>query len=171
MKITREAFKNIVKETMIEESEYQEFFKRALEKTGKSIPDMSDEEKKAFFNKIDAAWQGKGEKSENVSVNESINEAGTPIDFKWPKGNTSKEIEKLEVEYKKLIEKGSDILEKQKQLIRKEPLTGEYPWENYDKWPTKLKVEVAKLEKEFEKNHAITTEMGKKLFKLKGFNR
>ena len=104
-------------------------------------------------------------------TNESVNEAGTPIDFKWPKGNTSKEIEKLEAEYKKLIEKGSDILEKQKQLIRKEPLTGEYPWENYDKWPTKLKIEVAKLEKEFEKNHAITTEMGKKLFKLKGFNR
>jgi hypothetical protein len=102
---------------------------------------------------------------------ESVTEAGTPIDFKWPKGNTSKEIEKLEAEYKKLIEKGSDILEKQKQLIRKEPLTGEYPWENYDKWPTKLKIEVAKLEKEFEKNHAITTEMGKKLFKLKGFNR
>ncbi len=104
-------------------------------------------------------------------TNESVNEAGTPIDFKWPKGNTSKEIEKLETEYKALIEKGSDILEKQKQLIRKEPLTGEYPWENYDKWPTKLKIEVAKLEKEFEKNHAITTEMGKKLFKLKGFNR
>jgi hypothetical protein len=380
MKITREAFKNIVRETMIEESEYQEFFKRALEKTGKSIPDMSDEEKKAFFNKIDAAWQGKGEKNEELvgnqakldvdgdgeieasdlaalragkkvdeaanlktiamlfqnkgirdavrkdhadklrkiiedsgvstkgvsdselikvvkqltsesveeastssapgewvaylsmtkgkmllkvfdtargakqylsknvdrllglphvesvgvmtkkqwdareakyaieGVNESsskekeiyakieklrvlsnagkitgdefldkffplwkqlkgmksesvVKEAGTPIDFKWPKGNTSKEIEKLEAEYKALIEKGSDILEKQKQLIRKEPLTGEYPWENYDKWPTKLKIEVAKLEKEFEKNHAITTEMGKKLFKLKGFNR
>ena len=41
MKITREALKTIVKETMIEESEYQEFFKRALEKAGKSIPDMS----------------------------------------------------------------------------------------------------------------------------------
>ena len=34
MKITREAIKKaIVKETMIEESEYQEFFKRALEKS------------------------------------------------------------------------------------------------------------------------------------------
>ena len=49
MKITREALKNIVKETMIEESEYQEFFKRALEKAGKSIPQMSDEEKKKFL--------------------------------------------------------------------------------------------------------------------------
>ena len=62
MKITRESFKNIVRETMIEENEYQEFFKKALEKTGKSIPDMSDEEKKDFFNKIDSAWKGRGEK-------------------------------------------------------------------------------------------------------------
>ena len=71
MKITREAFKNIVREVMTEESEYQEFFKRALEKTGKSIPDMSDEEKKAFFNKIDAAWQGKGEKNEELVGNQA----------------------------------------------------------------------------------------------------
>jgi hypothetical protein len=64
MKITREQLKGIVREVMTEESEYQTFFKKALEKTGKSIPDMSDEEKKAFFNKIDAAWDGKGEKNE-----------------------------------------------------------------------------------------------------------
>jgi len=67
MKITREALKNIVKETMIEESEYQEFFKRALEKAGKSIPDMSDEEKKKFFNNIEKTWKGKGAKKEQVS--------------------------------------------------------------------------------------------------------
>jgi hypothetical protein len=70
MKITREAFKNIVREVMTEESEYQDFFKRALEKTGKSIPDMSDEEKKAFFNKIDAAWDAKGEKNEELTGNQ-----------------------------------------------------------------------------------------------------
>lgn len=64
MKITRENLKNIVREAMVEESAYQEFFKKALEKTGKSIPQMSDEEKKAFFNKIDSAWKGKGEKNE-----------------------------------------------------------------------------------------------------------
>ena len=67
MKITREALKNIVKETMIEESEYQEFFKRALEKAGKSIPSMSDEEKKKFFNNIEKTWKGKGAKKEQVS--------------------------------------------------------------------------------------------------------
>ena len=67
MKITREALKAIVKETMIEESEYQEFFKRALEKAGKSIPGMSDEEKKKFFNNIEKTWKGKGAKQEQVS--------------------------------------------------------------------------------------------------------
>jgi hypothetical protein len=56
---------------MTEESEYQTFFKKALEKTGKSIPQMSDEEKKAFFNKIDAAWKGKGEKNESVNPKSS----------------------------------------------------------------------------------------------------
>ena len=52
---------------MAEETEYQAFFKKALEKAGKSIPSMSDEEKKAFFNKIDAAWDGKGEKNEELT--------------------------------------------------------------------------------------------------------
>lgn len=67
MKITREALKSIVKETMIEESEYQEFFKKALEKAGKSIPSMSDEEKKKFFNNIEKTWKGRGAKQEQVS--------------------------------------------------------------------------------------------------------
>jgi FMN-dependent NADH-azoreductase len=76
MKITREALKTIVKETMIEESEYQEFFKRALEKAGKSIPSMSDEEKKAFFNNIEKTWKGKGPKKE-ISETE-LEEAQSP---------------------------------------------------------------------------------------------
>ena len=193
-----ELIKNVVRE----EQDYQQLFKHMLDKVGKSITDMSDDEKKKFFNAVDTAYKAKSEgklrgynEAELTAGQKKIdtdgdgeiegsdlaalraskeinkNEAGTPIDFKWPKGNTSKEIEELEAEYKKLIEKGSDILEKQKQLIRKEPLTGEYPWENYDKWPTKLKIEVEKLEREFEKNNAKTTEMGKKLFKLKGFSR
>jgi len=66
MKISRDRLKEIVREVMVEETEYQTFFKKALEKAGKSIPDMSDEEKKAFFNKIDATWKGRGEKRESV---------------------------------------------------------------------------------------------------------
>ena len=67
MKISRDRLKEIVREVMVEETEYQSFFKKALEKAGKSIPQMSDEEKKAFFNKIDATWKGRGEKREQVS--------------------------------------------------------------------------------------------------------
>jgi ParB-like chromosome segregation protein Spo0J len=76
MKITRENLKNIVREAMVEESAYQEFFKKALEKTGKSIPEMSEEEKKAFFNKIDKSWNGKGEKKEIVET--ELEEAQSP---------------------------------------------------------------------------------------------
>jgi uncharacterized membrane-anchored protein YhcB (DUF1043 family) len=277
--------KEFVKQTIREEQDYQQLFKHMLDKTGKSIADMSDDDKKKFFNAVDTAYKAKSEGrlrgyneaeltagqkkidvdkdgeiegsdlaalragktneakyptslyvnsiiygqgftglkgieggkyykvvemddttatlapcdqkgkitgskkvrhklsslegsiktakrgDENGIVIESVNEAGSPINFNWPKGNTSKEIEKLEAEYKALIEKGSDILEKQKQLIRNEPLTGKYPWENYDKWPTKLKVEVEKLNLELEKNFEKTNEMGKKLFKLKGFSK
>ena len=65
MKITKERLKEIIKDVLREETEYQKFFKKSLEKSGKSIPQMSDDEKKAFFNKIDAAWKGKGEKKES----------------------------------------------------------------------------------------------------------
>jgi hypothetical protein len=64
MKITKTRLKEIVKSAVISESEYKDFFQKALDKAGKSIPAMSDEEKKAFFNKIDAAWDAKGEKNE-----------------------------------------------------------------------------------------------------------
>jgi hypothetical protein len=66
MNITRQRLKELVKEVMIEESEYQAFFQKALDKAGKSIPSMSDEEKKAFFDKVDSAWNGKGEKNEEL---------------------------------------------------------------------------------------------------------
>jgi Ca2+-binding EF-hand superfamily protein len=66
MKITKERLKELVKEVMTEESEYQAFFQKALDKAGKGINDMNDEEKKAFFNKIDSAWNGKGEKNEEL---------------------------------------------------------------------------------------------------------
>ena len=64
--ISKERLKELVKEVMIEEAEYQQFFKKALAKAGKSIPEMSDDEKKAFFDKIDTAWNNKGEKNEDL---------------------------------------------------------------------------------------------------------
>ena len=70
MNITKETIKSTLRNIMTEESEYQTFFKKALEKAGKSIPSMSDEEKKEFFNKIDAAWNAKGEKNEELTGNQ-----------------------------------------------------------------------------------------------------
>lgn len=75
MKISKSRLREIVKEVIKEESDYQEFFRKALEKTGKSIPQMSDDEKKAFFNKIDAAWKGKGEKNEGNAFGAAVTKA------------------------------------------------------------------------------------------------
>lgn len=42
-----------------EQSAYQKFFKEMLEKEGKSIPKMSNDERKAFFNKVSREWKKK----------------------------------------------------------------------------------------------------------------
>ena len=48
------------------EMEYKDKFQAMLKKTGKSLNDMSDEEKKKFFNSVDAAHKGKNEEVEQV---------------------------------------------------------------------------------------------------------
>ena len=73
--ITKSRLKELVKEVMVEENEYQEFFQKALDKAGKDINAMSDEEKKDFFNKIDSAWNGKGEKSEGNAFGAAVSKA------------------------------------------------------------------------------------------------
>ena len=75
MSITKETIKETIKTIMAEEADYKTFFKKALEKAGKDIPSMSDEEKKAFFNKIDAAWDGKGEKNEGNAFGAAVTKA------------------------------------------------------------------------------------------------
>jgi hypothetical protein len=92
MKITKERLKELVKEVMTEESEYQAFFQKALDKAGKSISSMSDEEKKAFFNKIDTAWNGKSEKSESVN------------EVRDTEGNEFPELEDVKMAVKKIIQ-------------------------------------------------------------------
>jgi len=45
-----------------EESGYQKFFKGKLQKAGfDSVADMSDQEKKDFFNMVDKEWKGEKE--------------------------------------------------------------------------------------------------------------
>ena len=52
MKITKSRLKEIIKDVLKEESEYQKFFKKALEKFGKSIPQMSDDEKEHSLTRL-----------------------------------------------------------------------------------------------------------------------
>lgn len=53
--------KELIRQVVKEESNYQQMFKHMLDKTGKSLPDMSDVEKKAFFNAVDKAAKAKSE--------------------------------------------------------------------------------------------------------------
>lgn len=53
--------KELIKQVVKEENDYQQLFKHMLDKTGKSLPDMSDDEKKAFFNAVDKASKAKSE--------------------------------------------------------------------------------------------------------------
>ena len=59
------------------ESEYQDMFKKELEKAGKGIGGMTPAEKKAFFNKIDSKYKAKDE-----AVNEGITEPNGRISQK-----------------------------------------------------------------------------------------
>ena len=63
MKGLKESTKNVIK-NLKEETEYQKFFAKALKKYGKSSPsEMSDDEKKEFFDYVDRNWKGAHEES------------------------------------------------------------------------------------------------------------
>ena len=51
----------LIKEVMKEEQDYQALFKHMLDRTGKDINSMSDDEKKKFFNAVDKAYNAKQE--------------------------------------------------------------------------------------------------------------
>jgi len=53
--------KNLIKEVIVEEQDYQRLFKSMLDATGKDINSMSDEDKKKFFNAVDKAYKAKTE--------------------------------------------------------------------------------------------------------------
>jgi len=51
----------LIKEVIAEEQDYQALFKHMLDKTGKDINSMSDDDKKKFFNAVDKAYKAKSE--------------------------------------------------------------------------------------------------------------
>ena len=51
----------LIKSVIKEESDYQQLFKHMLDKSGKDINSMTDDEKKKFFNAVDTAYKAKSE--------------------------------------------------------------------------------------------------------------
>jgi hypothetical protein len=118
----------------------------------------SGNEAKAWVMKSPGGHSIMTKKQWDVSEGTSVNEVSNP-----------KEIAVLQKERDTLAAKGSAIMDKQRQLIR--TTLGnkfEFPWENYDKWPTKLKIEVEKLNKEYEKNGVEVQKAFEKLMKAMG---
>jgi uncharacterized membrane protein YheB (UPF0754 family) len=71
MKIAQ--LKELVRQVVKEENDYQQLFKHMLDKTGKDINSMGDDEKKKFFNAVDTAYKAKSE-GRLSGYNENINE-------------------------------------------------------------------------------------------------
>jgi NCAIR mutase (PurE)-related protein len=63
--------KELVKQVVKEENDYQQLFKTMLDKSGKDIGSMSDDEKKKFFNAVDKAYKAKTE-GRLTGYNESV---------------------------------------------------------------------------------------------------
>jgi hypothetical protein len=67
--------KELVREVIDEERDYQELFKTMLSKSGKDINSMSDDEKKKFFSAVDKAYNAKTEgrlRGYNESVKKKV---------------------------------------------------------------------------------------------------
>ena len=84
------AFKSFMSEGSKEE--YQKFFDKKLAKYKVDSPeDLSDEEKKKFFNEIDKEWKGDNEKAEEL-VKEYIKKDGIRRRCAGGDGRKSKKV-------------------------------------------------------------------------------
>lgn len=122
--------KELIKQVVKEESDYQQLFKHMLDKTGKSLGDMSDAEKKAFFNAIDKAAKAKSEgrltglpeeltyKQKQLDVDKDGEIEGSDLaklrasknEARDSKGNEFPEYDDVKAAVKKVIQ--SDVIEK-----------------------------------------------------------
>ena len=59
--MTKAEIKEIAKQVYKEEQDYQQMFKTMLDRSGKDINSMSDDEKKKFFTAVDKAYKAKSE--------------------------------------------------------------------------------------------------------------
>jgi hypothetical protein len=65
-------FREWLREAEEKTTEYQKFFAKKLEKYGvKSPSELSDEDKKKFYDEVDSEWKGEDEKPEADDINEA----------------------------------------------------------------------------------------------------
>lgn len=89
-------FREWLREAEEKTTEYQKFFAKKLEKYGvKSPSELSDEDKKKFYDEVDTEWEGEDEKPED-----NVNEAKQMVDKKqleWFIGlaNKAKNLDEL----------------------------------------------------------------------------
>ena len=72
MKITKSRLKEIADDVLREESEYQKFFKRLIEKVVNLSHKCLMMKRRSFFNKIQTikVWKGRGKKNEELNSSE-----------------------------------------------------------------------------------------------------
>ena len=62
VKMTKNGLRNLIREVIKEETDYQKFFDSALKKFGVSSPDeLEGEKKKEFFDYVDKNWEADNE--------------------------------------------------------------------------------------------------------------
>jgi len=138
-KVVTEGYEGYGMKKKMEDSEYQAMFKKELEKTGKSLSQMSDQEKKDFFNKIDSKHSAKNEKVDNpyaVGMAAAMKKTGDKPPLKkstiTKAHDIAKSIEKDEKKegyegksYKsyKEMKKEADMLKNMKTTMTKKPIT------------------------------------------------
>ncbi len=60
--MTKQGLRDLIKEVIKEETDYQKFFDSALKKFGVSSPDeLEGEKKKEFFDYVDKNWEAENE--------------------------------------------------------------------------------------------------------------
>jgi len=77
--MNKEEIKEMIKQVYKEEQDYQQLFKTMLNRSGKDINSMSDEEKKKFFTAVDKAYKAKTEGKLIDSKKNELNEGMSEI--------------------------------------------------------------------------------------------
>ena len=97
-KITKKSLRKMIKE----ETEYQLFFRKALDKYGVESPeDLDDDKKKEFFNYVDNNWDAENETDVDETLEPVSPAAGNPL--KRVKAKKRDQILAIENKIRKIV--------------------------------------------------------------------